>query len=188
MGLPRSMTDLMLPQFYARRQVPCVEEINGDSQERIVQSVMGLNSLGTDPINLLIDSGGGSVVHGRWIADVIRHSVAPVHAIIIGEACSMAFWILQNCQRRICYPHARVMFHGYRVNNSPRVDQPNFQGHIDNVQRWFLEDLNFVIRRTRQPIEQWREWCQNEKFFEPQEALELNIIDEIRQPADFPIA
>ncbi len=181
MGLPKGILDQLLPQFFLRRQVLCMSDIVGDIQEQITQAILGLNLLSKDPIKLIIDSVGGTVLQGRWIADAVRCSEAPVHGLVVGAAYSMAFWVLQNCQRRMCYPHARFMFHGYDMK-SYRCDEPKFLEQAQKNMQSHREDLDFVIRRTHQSLDKWQEWSRNERYFSANEALELGIIDEIIKP------
>lgn len=64
-----------------------------------------------DPIYIILDSPGGSVLAGAKILDYIRASKAPVHCVVDNFAASMAAMILQNCDKRYASPSSVIMFH-----------------------------------------------------------------------------
>ncbi len=185
MGLSKVLLDELLPQFFLRRQVLCANKINGDSQEQITQAILGLNLLNKEQITLIIDSTGGDVFPGHWIADAVSCSEAPVHGLVVGCAYSAAFWVLQNCRWRVCYPHAKLMCHGSDLGRI-RCDQPDFQEQVEKIIRAHQNKLKFLVRRTHQPLKRWQEWSRTEHCFSAQEALGLGIIDEIIKPKPIP--
>lgn len=67
----------------------------------------------TKPINLYINSPGGSVTAGLAIYDTMNYIQAPVSTICIGQAASMGSLLLAGGAkgRRYCLPHSSVMVH-----------------------------------------------------------------------------
>jgi ATP-dependent Clp protease protease subunit len=63
------------------------------------------------PIQLFINSYGGSVYDGLALIDVIKHSKTPVHTICVGSCMSMALWIWLAGVRRLVGERATLMFH-----------------------------------------------------------------------------
>lgn len=185
MSMPKPVVEMMIVQAYQQRTILLLDEVNGESQTRITQAILGLNLVGVEPITLFIDSTGGEGRSSDWIVDAIRCSKAPVNGIVVGTAYSASFWILQNCYRRIAYPHARIMTHGFRFA-SLRTDQANFRQIIREAKEQHAKILELTSRRTRLPIKVWRRWSRQEKSFSAQEALALNLIDEIVQPKPLP--
>ena len=176
MGLPKPMLDSLIPQFFLQRKILLFDKIDGQVQESVTQAILALNLSGQEPITLLIDSTGGSTISGRCIADAIRCSQAPVHGLVVGDALSMAFWILQNCQRRIAYPHARMMSHGYAMNEV-RCDQKDYREKAEQLILWHAEDLGVLARRSGQSVEQWRKWSSDEHYFSASDGIRLGILD-----------
>lgn len=185
MSLPKSVLDSLIPQFLLQRKIPLLTKVDGESQETITQSILALNMISEEPITLFIDSDGGNTTSGRYIADAIRCSAAPVNGIVVACAHSMAFWILQNCHRRIAYPHARMMTHGYSTNGA-RCDQADFQELTQQLITWHAEDLEVIAQRSGQPLEQWRKWSADEHVFLAEEGLRVGILDEIIPAKPFP--
>ena len=65
------------------------------------------------PINLYINSPGGSVTAGLAIYDTMQYIQAPVSTICIGQAASMGSLLLAGGakNRRYALPHSSVMLH-----------------------------------------------------------------------------
>ena len=65
------------------------------------------------PIYLYINSPGGSVISGLAIYDTMQHLKSEVVTVNIGQAASMASFLLcaGSRGRRLALPHSRVMIH-----------------------------------------------------------------------------
>ncbi|MBX4209292.1 ATP-dependent Clp protease proteolytic subunit [Candidatus Parcubacteria bacterium] len=167
--------------FLARRQILLQEEIKCSVQDRISASILYLNLQNNSTITLIINSGGGLAVSGMYICDAIRNSPAPVHGLVIGDAHSAAFDIFQHCDRRLCYKHARLMFHAIRLNDLP-LDRDDFDDHIKEFREWDDELLRLFSKKSGQPLGRIRTWSRQERYFGAKEALKLGLIDEIVMP------
>ncbi|MFT7644664.1 MAG: ATP-dependent protease ClpP protease subunit [Candidatus Paceibacteria bacterium] len=65
-----------------------------------------------EPINLVIDSGGGNTFAALKLCDLIEHFItAPVYAFVIGECPSAATFILLHCDKRSCTQHSTFLVH-----------------------------------------------------------------------------
>ena len=63
------------------------------------------------PIQLFINSYGGSVYAGLALIDVIKRSKTPVHTVCIGSCMSMALWVWLSGAKRFVGEFATLMFH-----------------------------------------------------------------------------
>lgn len=63
------------------------------------------------PIQLFINSYGGSVYDGLALIDVIKRSKTPVHTVCIGSYMSMALWVWLSGAKRFVGESATLMFH-----------------------------------------------------------------------------
>jgi len=63
------------------------------------------------PINMYINSPGGSVMQGLAIYDTMQHLRSPIHTIVIGQACSMGSLLAQAGTKRLMTPNSRHMIH-----------------------------------------------------------------------------
>jgi ATP-dependent Clp protease protease subunit len=77
------------------------------------------------PIQLLINSMGGSVVDGFAIIDTMRNCLCRIDTYVYGEASSIASAILAAGDRRYAAPNAEIMFHqpsGERAGTHTSLD------------------------------------------------------------------
>lgn len=90
---------------------------HGSSQRCIEQMLEFQYESHNQPINLLINSQGGSIGAALEICDFIDHILtAPVHATVFGECSSAATFILLHCPVRRATPHARFIIHSGRLS------------------------------------------------------------------------
>lgn len=93
-------------------------EVNSDVLHTIIMQIYKLNGVDVglepedmQPIILIINSGGGSVMDGLALCDAINASRVPVIAICIGYAYSMAFNIFTQCDLRLATKNASFLYH-----------------------------------------------------------------------------
>jgi ATP-dependent Clp protease protease subunit len=102
---------------YALRQYRVLllsEPISAETANRFVADLLLLNAASsTERIDLYINSPGGSVTDGLAILDAMGCVQAPVSTICIGQAASMAAWILASGTKGMRYatPNAEIMIH-----------------------------------------------------------------------------
>lgn len=137
---------------------------------------------GDSPINLYINSPGGSVTAGMAIYDTMQYIKAPVHTTCIGMAASMGAFLLMAGEKgkRCALPNSEVMIH-----------QPlgGAQGQATDVQiraEWLLRTktkmLNMMASMTGQTIEKLQHDCERDYFMNAIEAKEYGCIDDIYCP------
>lgn len=158
-------------------------EINDDMANTIVAQLLFLEMQNpTSPINLYINSPGGSVTAGMAIYDTMQYIKAPVHTTCIGMAASMGAFLLMAGEKgkRCALPNSEVMIH-----------QPlgGAQGQATDVQiraEWLLRTktkmLNMMASMTGQTIEKLQHDCERDYFMNAIEAKEYGCIDDIYCP------
>jgi len=98
--------------------------LNSDISENIVENVyLPLkefeNDANTSPVTLILNSPGGSVSDGFFLADYIRLYAKPLNIQVLGYAASMAAVVLAGGGKnpnvtRYCYPSTYALIHdGY---------------------------------------------------------------------------
>lgn len=94
-------------------------EIRDANADLVVAQIIYLESVDPKkPINLYINSPGGSVSAGLAIYDTMQYVSCPVNTICIGMCASMASIILSGGTKgsRSILPHARVMITSHLAN------------------------------------------------------------------------
>ncbi len=96
-----------------QRKVFLWGQVDDDSAKHVIDRLLYLDALGSDEIQLIINSPGGYVTSGFAIYDTIKAIKSPVSTICSGLAASMGSILLSVGEKgkRFIYPHARVMIH-----------------------------------------------------------------------------
>lgn len=133
------------------------------------------------PINLYINSPGGSVTAGLAIYDTMTYISSPVTTICVGQAASMGSLLLCGGapKKRFCLPHSSIMVHqpsgGYFGQAS------DIAIHAKEILR-VREQINEIYRRhltKSHTLEEIERLMERDKFMGADEALELGIVDEV---------
>jgi len=141
------------------------------------------------PIEMYINSPGGSVSTGLAIYDTMKFIDAPVHTVCIGLAASMGAILLAAGEKghRTALPHARIMIH-----------QPwagGIQGQATDIAIQAEEILKtrnrlneLISMDTGRSLEDIARDTDRDKFFSAEEAKEYGIIDSVttKQVAKIP--
>ena len=176
-----SRSPQILEALLTRRHLLLQGEVDSDIQFKINRFILYLNSLDESPITLFIDTGGGNMELGLCISDSIEQSQAEIRGVVIGDAFSTGFRILQTCHKRLAYPNARLMFHAPSLNHK-RCDADDWDEHCKLLFKLQSEQLQFFAERSKQPINQLKEWSRKEKRFNSKEALDAGFLDGIIVP------
>ena len=105
--------DALAEKFLKTRQILLSGEINKELAQTVNKQLLLLESDGTKPIYIYIDSPGGDVSAGFAIFDMIRFVNAPVVLIGNGLIASAAALILLAVpkDRRVGLPHSSYLIH-----------------------------------------------------------------------------
>jgi ATP-dependent Clp protease protease subunit len=138
-----------------------------------------------EPIQLYINSPGGSVSAGLGIYDTIQYISPPVHTWCMGLAASMAAVLLAagEAGHRHALPHSRVLIH------QPWIQSVGGQATDLKIQAEEIlrtrDSLNRILsEHTGQPLERIEKDTDRDFYMSASEALEYGIVDVIatRQP------
>lgn len=157
-------------------------EVNFQTASLVCAQLLFLDAEDSDePIKLYINSPGGSVVDGMAICDTMNNVSAPVHTIAMGMAASMGAFLLSQGEpgHRYALPNAEVMIH-----------QPlgGFKGQATDIEIHANRMMKMKEKLTRKLADSTNgktsygtmlELCERDNFLEPEEALEIGLIDQI---------
>jgi ATP-dependent Clp protease protease subunit len=146
----------------------------------IVAQMLFLESEDPDKdIMLYINSPGGLVTAGMMIYDTMQYVRCDVATICMGQAASMAAWLMAagTKGKRYSLPNARIMLH-----------QPlgGFQGQATDIDIHAKEILKtrdrmneLLAKHTGHPIDKIKHDTERDFFMSAAEAKEYGVIDEI---------
>lgn len=136
-----------------------------------------------DPVTLLLNSPGGSVSDGFFLAHYLTHYKKKLNIVVLGYAASMAAVILagggknSNITRK-CYPSTYALIHDGYIALAPSEsktagDIMAFNDKVDGDIRQFILD-NTNIKQEQYDAQARHQW-----FLSSSEMLEYGLIDEI---------
>lgn len=131
----------------------------------------------TGPLDVHINSYGGSVADGIAITNAIRDHQGPTRTIVDGMACSAASVIMQAGAERIVQPGAMVMIHdasssvmGNAADMAKAAEE--LDKHSDNI-------AGIYARRAGGTPGQWRDAMKAETWYTADEAVEAGLADKV---------
>lgn len=165
-------------------------EINGDSisaiNTQLLQKIkednkqeQTLKEFNREPIELYINSFGGSVYDSLSLVDIIMHSPTPIHTVCTGYAMSAAFLVFVSGSRRIMSPHATLMYH--------QISSQIFNSKLGYIEKSLVELKRIeqivdriITDKTKISITMLEEYKKNQTdwYISLEEALKLGCVDE----------
>lgn len=186
-------------KLLARRVVLLDSQLESDLLRKIRGQILFLNLESNEDIKILIDSGGGRIIPTLYLFDAIKMSTAKIIGIVNGICNSAALTLLQACHKRFSTPHSTFLLHF--VRNS------DFEYRADYDDARLEKAISFAIKMTRElqektesiigkrsgmSAEAIRKRMEESENFDTritaQEALSLNLIDEVVETLDLRLA
>jgi ATP-dependent Clp protease, protease subunit len=155
-------------------------EIDDGVSNALIAQILHLESESADqPINLYINSPGGSLTATFAVYDAMQFVRAPVATTCIGQACSTAAILLAagDAGRRSILPHARVLLHQPSARSQGAI--PDLILEADEVVRLRAESELVLSRHTGQPVEALRADTDRDRIFTPEAAVAYGLVDQL---------
>ena len=146
----------------------------------IIAQLIHLESDSPDqPINLYINSTGGSISATLAIYDAMQYIQCEVETTCVGQAAATAALLLAGgtAGKRQILPHARVVIHTPATESRGTI--PDLVLEADEVERvrTMLEDI--LAKHTGRTAAQVRDDTERDLVLTPEAALEYGIVDAV---------
>ncbi len=158
-------------------------EVNDDSANLIVAQLLFLQAQDPKkPVNMYINSPGGSVTAGLAIYDTMQFISCPVYTYCIGQAASMGAVLLTAGEtgHRFSLPNARIMIH------QPWGGAEGKASDIEITCQEILrlkQKLNEILSsHSGQPMENVVRDTDRDHFMSAEEACKWGLIDQVLVP------
>ena len=158
-------------------------EVNDDVDNAIIAQMLFLESDDPDKeITLYINSPGGVITAGLAIYDTMQYIRSPVSTVCLGQAASMAAWLLAAGEkgRRRCLPNSRVMIH--QPLAGVRGQATDIEIHANEIIKLRHRMNEILSHHTGQEVAKIKDDTERDRFLSAQQALEYGIIDEVIHP------
>jgi ATP-dependent Clp protease protease subunit len=157
-------------------------EVNDDVANVIVAQLLFLESEDPEkPINLYINSPGGSVTAGLAIYDTMQYVRAPVSTICVGQAASFgAVLLLAGAKgRRFALPNARIMMH--QPHGGTRGQATDIEIQAREMLRLKARLNEIIQKHTGHSLERIEKDTERDYYLGAEEARQYGVIDEVLQ-------
>jgi ATP-dependent Clp protease protease subunit len=138
------------------------------------------------PINLYLNSPGGSITAMLAVYDAMQYVAPPVETTCVGQAAWTAAVLLAGGApgRRTILPHGRVVLHQPATQGRGTIPDLILEAEEIARVRTLLEEI--LSRHTGRTPEQVRADTDRDLVLTPHAALEYGIVDEVLQPRRVP--
>jgi ATP-dependent Clp protease protease subunit len=163
-----------------RDRILWVSGVVNDNMSNVVQAqLMYLDSLEKKDIKMHVNTGGGSVLAGLGMVDVMRYINSDVETINTGMAASMGSILLSSGTKgkRSSLNFSKVMIH--QVSSGS-------QGHVEDnrISQMESEKYNYILfkmlaENSGRPFDEVLESARRDNWLNSQETLDFGLIDEI---------
>jgi len=158
-------------------------EVTDEMANSFVSELLYLVDKG-EPVDIYINSPGGSVNAGLVIYDVIQSCAEKIdiNMYCIGMAASMGAVILAGGQkgRRFILPHSKVMIHEPLIAGGMGGSATSIKKTADSILETKAITNGILAQHTGKTIEEIDEATSFDNFMNAKEAVEFGLCDEIR--------
>jgi ATP-dependent Clp protease protease subunit len=130
-------------------------------------------------IHIYINSPGGSVSAGLAVYDTMQYVRCDVTTICLGQAASMAAWLLAAGTRgkRMGLPNSRIMIH--QPMGGVQGQATDIDIHAREILKLRARMNEILADHTGQPIEQIAQDTERDYHMSGEEAQEYGVIDRV---------
>ena len=158
-------------------------EVTENMANNFVSELLYLVEKG-DPVDIYINSPGGSVNAGLVIYDVLQACCEKIEINLycIGMAASMGAVILAGGKKghRFILPHSKVMIHEPLIAGGMGGSASSIKKTADSILETKAITNGILAKHTGKSIEEIDEATSFDNFMNAKEAVEFGICDEIR--------
>lgn len=179
-----SWTDRIDEDLYKSRKIYLNEYISAYTFNNIVPYIEHINLMDKDtpiedrkPIELVIDSGGGSFHDGIGVITAIKRSKTPVHSLVYSYAYSMGLAIMQACDKRYMGKLGSLLYHEVMTEADGNGTQiKRTQKELERIQAIYDSLVMEKSEVTKEMLEEQRDKV-NDWVIGFEEALKLKLVD-----------
>lgn len=168
-------------RHFSDRRIFLTGEVDDRMANDFVSQILFL-SREKKPVDIYLNSPGGSVNAGLVIYDLIQSCGFPVNIYCTGMAYSMGAVLLAGGQkgRRFILPHSKVMLHEPLITGGMGGSATSVKKTAENILEVKALINKLLSRHTGKSAEEIDEATAFDNFMNAEEAIAFGIVDEIK--------
>jgi ATP-dependent Clp protease protease subunit len=165
-------------RHFTNRKLFLTGEITEETANDFVSEILYL-SQSDEPVDIYINSPGGSVTSGFAIYDTMQYIKCDVSTICVGLAASMGAFLLAGGTKgkRMALPNAEIMIH--QPSGGARGQATEIQIVAENILKTKKKLNEMLAANTGKPIEVIEKDTDRDNYMSAEEALAYGIIDKV---------
>ena len=169
--------------LFTKRKLFLTGEITSEIADVFVQELLYLSE-GEDPVDIYIDSPGGSCSYGLVIYDVIQacSKKIEINLYCIGTAASMGAVILAGGPKghRFILPHSKTMIHEPLISGGMGGSATSIKKTADSILETKAIINGILMKHTGKSIEEIDEATAFDNYLNAEASVEFGLCDAIR--------
>lgn len=165
--------------------------IDDETANTIIAQMLFLsNEDSKSPINLYINSPGGSVSAGLAIYDTMQFLRCDVNTYCVGMGASMAAVLMCGGTKgkRFMLPNSRLLLHQPLIGGVLEGPATDLSIEAQEIIRLRVRLYEIIASHSGKPLEQIERDCDRNKWLDAQEAVAYGLVDTILERVPEPIA
>ena len=173
----------LMSKHFSNRKLFLTGEITEETSNRFVSELLYLAE-SNEPIDIYLNSPGGSVNAGMVIYDVIQalENKVPVNIYCIGMAASMGAVILAGGHkgRRYILPHSKCMIHEPLITGGFGGSASSIKKTADSILETKAITNGVLAKHTGKTMKEIDKATSFDNFMNAEESVKFGLCDEIR--------
>lgn len=177
---PGGMAERLQAAMFERRMVMLTGEVDAGRAGDVVATLLTLDALGDEPIDLRLDGHSDSLDAAFSLMDTVESLGVPVRVICSGRVSGTLVGLLAVAAGRVMSPHARIhlaeprdAFRGRAADVAARAAHE--RDRLAIFQRRLAE-------RTGHPLEHIEADMQSGRYLDAEQALRYGLVDAVIGP------
>lgn len=163
-------------------------EINAASANLVVAQLLYLaREDSSKPIQIYINSPGGSVYAGMAIYDTINSIPTPVATTSVGFTASFGTIVLTAGTKGMRFALPNATIHMHQPHGGAQGQTSDLMIQAKEFERMKEKLTTILVEQTGQPHDVIMRDNDRDRYFEAHEAVEYGLIDAVIQPQSMPV-
>jgi ATP-dependent Clp protease, protease subunit len=172
--------DWLQERLFERRMVLMTGRLDDALAGQAAAQITTLDAASDEPIDVVLDSGGGTLEAAFVLIDVIDAARAMVRVRCQGQVVGPAVGVVAAADQRSAAPHTTFRLTAPAVAASGTPDQIAAQSAQHRHVLWRFQAR--LAKATGRPVENVADDMQRGRYLDAPAAVEYGLIDEITSP------